>query len=241
MKTSQLSKVALATAAVIFSGATLANGLPQGGAFSGSGQDKLVIKGKLKKTNSCDVSLNKGGLFDVGTIEIKDKLDENGGVFASKKFKVRIKCDYPSAVVLDWDSSKVGTPTYFKNFSRTLSANYNLVYNTRIAIEGGDTVSAIGAPTLNVALSGGSATPAAVSSGVSALSAHSGARTYLNKNNQYNKLVAFREGTEFSMYKKYVLPITIELHSQPFSNWINDMPSGKLNLNEQITIKSYII
>lgn len=244
MNASKLTKVALATAVVMFSGATMA--LPYGGVanFKTSGQDKLVIKGKLKKTNSCDVNINKGGLFDIGTIEIKDKLSAAGGVFAEKNFVARVKCDYPSAVVLGWSSSRTGVGanvTNPKNFSKTMSPLGNKVYDTRVVLE--NTVTSPTESNLRVSsLAGaGSGTVLANSVGVSA-SSFSGAGTlYLSTNSAHRKYIAFTKNNAFAMNNIYRLPFKVQLRSRPWAEWINDMPSGKLNLNEQITVKSYII
>lgn len=243
MNTSKLNKVAILTSMICFSGVTLANGLPANSSFSGSGQDKLIVKGALKKTNSCDVNINKGGIFDMGVMEIKDKLSPAGGVFASKKFRATIKCDYPSAVVLSWASSRPATVTYEKNFSKTFSPAGNKVYNTQVVLEQGNNVSS---PTqlglLNIGTKQGYASAAAVASSVSTLDSHTGSNeTYLSSNPAFRKMIAFREGVNFSMNKTYSLPFKVQLKSRPYGEWINDMPSGKLKLNEQITIKSYII
>ena len=243
MKTSKLNKTVIAMALVMFAGGTLANGLPTGGVFTASGNDKLTIKGNLKKTNSCAVNINKGGVFDVGTIEIKDKLDEAGGVFASKNFRAIVKCDYPSAVVLSMDSSRSIPVTYERNFSKTFSPAGNKVYNTRVILDQGSTVtSPTQVASLNVGTMSGSGSASVLSTSVASLDSHSGAaKTYLSSNSSFKKYLAFREGANFSMHKRYNLPFQVQLKSRPFSEWINDMPSGKLSLNEQITIKSYII
>lgn len=245
MKSLKLSKVALATAIVIFSGSALA--VPGGSvlAFKGSGQDKLVIKGKLKKTNSCDVHLNKGGLFDIGTLEIKDKLDEAGGVFAEKNFVARVKCDYPSAVILGWTSSRSGAGanvTNPKNFSKTFSPMNNKVYNTRVMIK--DTVTSPTQNNLKVTTALGAGAYSALAStvgGVGASNFNGSGKIYLSTNSLHRKYVAFTKSNTFATNEVYRLPFTIQLKSRPYSEWIDDMASGKLKLNEQITIKSYII
>lgn len=243
MHNNKLNKFVLAMALTMFAGSSLANGLPVNGVFKGSGQSKLSIKGKLKKTNSCVVSLDQGGLFDIGTIEIKDNLDANGGVFAEKDFVANVKCEYPSAVVLSWGSSRTDLVSNPKNFSKTSSPAGNLVYNTRIILKKGSTVTS---PTqtsaLNVGTMTGAAAATALVSSVAALDSHTGgSNTHLSSNPAHKKMVTFRDGLDFSMHEEYSLPFSVKLKSKPFSGWINDMPSGKLNLNEQITIKSYII
>ncbi len=244
MKSLNLSKVAIATAIVIFSGSALA--VPGGnlGAFKGSGQDKLVIKGKLKKTNSCDVHINKGGLFDIGTLEIKDNLSENGGVFAEKNFVARVKCDYPSAVVLGWSSSRTGAGanvTNAKNFSKTFSPMNNKVYNTRVVLK--NTVTSPTQNNLKVStlLGAGGHTVLASAVGGGASNFNGTGKIHLSTNSAHRKYVAFTKSGSFATNKRYFLPFTIQLKSRPYDEWIDDMASGKLKINEQITIKSYII
>lgn len=238
-----LNKLVLALSLTMFTGASLANGLPVNGVFKGSGQAKLSIKGKLKKTNSCVVNLDQGGVFDIGTIEIKDNLDVGGGVFAEKDFTANVKCEYPSAVILSWGSSRTELVSNPKNFSKTRSPAGNLVYNTRVILKKGGTVtSPTASGSLNVGTMSGAATASTLVSSVSALDSHTGSsNTHLSSNPAHKKMITFRDGLNFSMHEEYSLPFSIKLRSQPFSKWINDMPSGKLNLNEQITIKSYII
>lgn len=179
----------------------------------------------------------------MGVMEIKDNLDPLGGVFATKRFKATLKCEYPSAVVLSWSSSRPASVANNNNFSKTFSPAGNKVYNTRIILEQGKTVSS---PTqtglLNVGSKEGAASASLLSGIVSTLDSHTGtADTYLSSNPAFRKIIAFRDGLNFSMHKTYSLPFKIQLNSRPYSEWINDMPSGKLKLNEQITIKSYII
>lgn len=244
MGTSTFSKIALATTMALFTTSTMA--LPLGANFSGSGSDKLKIKGNLKKTNSCDVNLNKNGVFDIGTIEIKDKLKAAGGVFASKKFTATVKCEYPSAVILSFSSNRgADYPSSVNAFSRTRvnGATGSIVYKTRLKIEKSDTVTSptdVSVSGLNIAYQAG-LSPLGMQSAVGSLVQHGATNTFLNSNPAGKNAIAFREGLNFSMHKKYRVPFRVELKSAPFANWLNDMPSGKLSVKEQITIKSYII
>jgi hypothetical protein len=244
MGASKFSKIALATTLALFTTGAMA--VPLGATFSGSGSDKLTIKGKLKKTNSCDVKLNKNGVFDIGTIEIKDKLKAAGGVFASKKFTATVKCEYPSAVILSFSSNRgADYPLAVNAFSRTRvnGATGPIVYKTRLKLEKNDTVTSptdVSPSGLNIAYQAG-LTPLAMQSSVGSLVQHGATNTFLNSNPSGKNAITFRDGVNFSMHKKYKVPFRVELNSAPFANWLNSMPSGKLNVKEQITIKSYII
>lgn len=203
-----------------------------------------MIKGKLKKTNSCDVNVNKNGIFDVGVIEVNERLKESGGVFASKNFKAIVKCEYPSAVILSLSSSR-GTdyPTNRKHFSRTkIDPTGPIVYKTNFVLETGTRLTS---PTANGLLNVGTKNGLnylGAKNAVASLNGHSGnTRTYISSNPSYKNILIFRKNNRFSMEKKYVLPFKIELESAPMRNWINKMKSGHLNLKENITIKSYII
>lgn len=246
MNTLKLTKIATATMALCF--ATSAMALPSGGLFTASGGDNLKIKGNLKKTNSCDVSINKNGLFDVGTIEIKNKLDPSGGTFAQKNFKATIKCDYPSAVITKLSSSRTVLPTNPKNFSKTYTVGGNVAYRTRVKLDGGISVTSLsGLSTSGVKLANkksntGVLSLATVPSFAGIFNTvNSGGAKYMSSNPIHRNAFTFAQNGGFAMHKKYQVPFTVELVSAPLFKWINDIPSGKLKLNETITFKSYII
>lgn len=243
--------IKLTTLAVATTYALGAYAVPQNMMFSQSGSGDLIINGDLNRTNACEVSIDNNGLFDIGTVEIKNELSLDGGEFASKNFNARVSCDYPSAVIVKLSSSRgsADLPDDDTDFSQTrTSVTGSVAYTTRVELQGNITVTPIQGQNANdvkLAIKKNNVgldlnnLPTALHQNFQIVGNGTGA--YASSNENFGNAFTFLSGNSFSMHETYRVPFKVSLVSKPLSEWINEVQNGNLNVSEKITFQSYII
>ncbi|MGS4882826.1 DUF1120 domain-containing protein [Photobacterium damselae] len=205
-----------------------------------AGSATINITGSIDGANTCTISVDGGGVLDVGTHNVADLNNSAGDILGSiKDFNASVNCAFPVATAVKFSSSLPNNPAHLVRFGEVRTSTGK--HAAHVYSDTGTT-----APTAGGVASSYAAIGNQTLSGVSTASTFTAA-----PNTTEIHSVAGTSNTTFTIINgagnpvaatSFVYPFRVGMfYASPDSGWQNDIQGTVLSLNNTMTLELYTL